>query len=237
MVQLVLGHRGYSKKYPENTIASFLAAILYGADGVELDVWLSGDGTPVVIHDRETSRVAGTSIDVKKASVEELKKLHLGLGQTIPTLEEVFKALPSSTVIAVEIKDADAVKPVYELAEKHGVLDRVYFISFYEEVLRRIRSIDDSVRLGFNIDSPGKARRALEVAEELKLYSINPPIQGVKAVGLDEFKKYLAMVKSSGYRVFLWTINNPGQLVGLEGLYDAVITDDVEVVVRALKKP
>jgi len=66
---LVIGHRGYPAKYPENTIASFIAALYYGADGVELDVWLSGDGVPVVIHDEMTGRVSSVDLAVKKFSV------------------------------------------------------------------------------------------------------------------------------------------------------------------------
>ncbi len=222
-------------KYPENTIASFLAAVLYGADGVELDVWLSSDGVPVVIHDRSTGRVAGVDVDVKKTSVGELKKLHLGLGQTIPSLEEVFKALPYDTLVAIEIKDVDAVEPVYELVRKYNLFDRIFIISFIVEALERMHSLDPKIRLGLNIDSLDKAQRAIEMARDLGLYSINPPIQGIEVVGINAFKNYLKTVKSIGCKVMLWTVNDPKVLADLNELYDVVITDNVETLVKTIR--
>lgn len=73
MSHLLIGHRGCPIKYPENTIASFLAALFYGADGLELDVWLSSDGELVVIHDPDTGRVAGKKLFVKETIFDELK--------------------------------------------------------------------------------------------------------------------------------------------------------------------
>lgn len=90
MTILVIGHRGYSARYPENTMLSMLAALYYGVDGVELDVWLSGDGNIVVIHDPDTKRVSGVELPVKKSTLRELRRVYLGLGQVIPTLDGVY---------------------------------------------------------------------------------------------------------------------------------------------------
>ncbi|MHA1371607.1 MAG: glycerophosphodiester phosphodiesterase family protein, partial [Promethearchaeota archaeon] len=48
---LIIGHRGFKSRYPENTMLSFQKAIETGADGIELDVHLSKDGKIVVMHD------------------------------------------------------------------------------------------------------------------------------------------------------------------------------------------
>ena len=52
----LFGHRGYSGKYPENTLLAFQKAIEAGADGIELDVQFSKDGKLVVIHDETLDR-------------------------------------------------------------------------------------------------------------------------------------------------------------------------------------
>ncbi len=66
---LILAHRGYSKEAPENTKASFKKAVDAGADGVELDVHLSSDGIPVVIHDETLEKVKdGLKIQLRKSS-------------------------------------------------------------------------------------------------------------------------------------------------------------------------
>ena len=49
-------HRGFSGKYPENTILAFQKAIEVGADGIELDVQLTKDGEVVIIHDETIDR-------------------------------------------------------------------------------------------------------------------------------------------------------------------------------------
>lgn len=49
-------HRGYSGKYPENTMLAFRKAVEAGADGIELDVQLTKDGVPVIIHDELVDR-------------------------------------------------------------------------------------------------------------------------------------------------------------------------------------
>lgn len=77
---IILDHRGCPLKYPENTTASFLGSLLHGADGVELDVWLSMDKQVVVIHDPDTQRVSGIKLVVKESSYSDLAKIDLGMG-------------------------------------------------------------------------------------------------------------------------------------------------------------
>jgi len=56
MLMLVVGHRGAPSRAPENTMASFEAALAMGVDAIELDVHLSRDGHLVVIHDQNLAR-------------------------------------------------------------------------------------------------------------------------------------------------------------------------------------
>src|SRR5690606_31552997 len=56
MTVIVLAHRGYSAKAPENTMAAFELALAVGADGIELDVHMTRDGEIVVIHDDTLDR-------------------------------------------------------------------------------------------------------------------------------------------------------------------------------------
>jgi glycerophosphoryl diester phosphodiesterase len=225
---LIIGHRGYPIKYPENTIASFLGALLHGADGVELDVWLTSDGEVVIIHDRDTSRVLGVSLDVKKTSYDELRKYSLGMGQHIPLLSDVLKAIPDKYLLFVEIKDVDAAGKTYEIVSSSNRLEDTVFISFNAEALRIIRSIDPGVKLGFNIGSLEDALKAFKLYKELKLYSINPPIGGLKIIGTEEFKKYLVKARSIGAKTVVWTVDDPLMISGFSELVDAVITNNVE---------
>ena len=71
----IIGHRGASHDAPENTLASIKLAWEQGADAAEFDVFLSKDGQIVVIHDKDTKRVAGVDKPVVQQTLEELRKL------------------------------------------------------------------------------------------------------------------------------------------------------------------
>ncbi|WP_054711360.1 glycerophosphodiester phosphodiesterase family protein [Bacillus sp. JCM 19041] len=68
-----IAHRGYAAKYPENTYTAFAAAIELRFAVIELDVHLSLDGIPVVIHDFNVDRVTDGKGDVDQFTVAELK--------------------------------------------------------------------------------------------------------------------------------------------------------------------
>lgn len=57
----LIAHRGYTRHYPENTLAGIEAAIRRGARSVEVDVQLSADGMPVLFHDRNLERVCAVA--------------------------------------------------------------------------------------------------------------------------------------------------------------------------------
>ena len=74
----IYAHRGYSGRYPENTMLSFQKAAETGCDGIELDVQLTRDGTVVVIHDEAVDRTTDGTGLVKDYTFEELRKLDAG---------------------------------------------------------------------------------------------------------------------------------------------------------------
>src|SRR5438093_10169319 len=97
---LVIAHRGASERAPENTLAAFSLAYDLGADGIELDVHLSRDRVPVVIHDDTLERTTDGNGRVRALGILELKRLDAGgwkgeafKGEKIPTLAEVVDAL------------------------------------------------------------------------------------------------------------------------------------------------
>ena len=71
----IFAHRGASGYAPENTLEAFALAITQGADGIELDVQLTKDGIPVVIHDETIDRVTEKTGFVKDYTLKELKEL------------------------------------------------------------------------------------------------------------------------------------------------------------------
>jgi glycerophosphoryl diester phosphodiesterase len=101
---LLLGHRGYRARYPENTILAFRAALAAGADGVECDLQRTADGCNVVIHDATVERTTEESGKVPELSLAELQCLDPCRGERIPELGELLTALPPGTYFDLELK-------------------------------------------------------------------------------------------------------------------------------------
>jgi glycerophosphoryl diester phosphodiesterase len=76
---LVIAHRGASGLAPENTLAAFRLAIALGADGVEMDVQLSADGQPIVIHDARLNRTTNETGLVASFTADKLSRLDAGI--------------------------------------------------------------------------------------------------------------------------------------------------------------
>src|SRR3954468_8853797 len=85
---LVFAHRGGSKLAPENTIAAFDRGLAEGADGLELDVQLSRDGTVVVHHDRRLDRTTTATGPLCERTAAELAALG------VPALRDVLGRYP-----------------------------------------------------------------------------------------------------------------------------------------------
>lgn len=99
-----VAHRGWMARYPENTLAAVMAAINAGGEFVEIDIQLSRDGVPVLLHDATLKRTTGLPGSVFDYSVDALALLE---GCDIARLSEVVAAVgkqPEVTLF-VEVKD------------------------------------------------------------------------------------------------------------------------------------
>jgi len=119
MPNAIYAHRGWSGAAPENTMAAFRMALEAPyVDGIELDVQLSKDGVPVVIHDFTLDRTTTGSGRVKDYTYAELRELDAGSwygeafrGERIPTLEEALLLAKGRAVVNVELKTAGNLYP------------------------------------------------------------------------------------------------------------------------------
>jgi glycerophosphoryl diester phosphodiesterase len=119
-IQLV-AHRGNASEYPENTLPAFESALDLGLKFLELDVQLSADGVPMVIHDPRLERTAGVAASVFDLRARELTRIEAGeaqrfgdkyRGTTIPRLQDVLTLLESrpDVTLFVEIKKESLVR-------------------------------------------------------------------------------------------------------------------------------
>lgn len=152
---LYFGHRGLPSKERENTIQSFQAALLSGADGIELDVHLSKDEKLVVIHDYNTKRTTGVDCSIEEHTYEEIKAIDF----EIPTLEDVFAAFNDKCLYDIEIKNKNKPNPklerlVYECIKKARLEKYVMVSSFNPFSLQIFHRLDKTIPLApiYDID-------------------------------------------------------------------------------------
>jgi glycerophosphoryl diester phosphodiesterase len=88
---LIIAHRGYSSRYPENSVLAFEKAIDAGADYIETDLRFSLDGTIVCCHDPDLKRIAGRADAIENLKAQDLKNVSLLNGQSILSLQDVLE--------------------------------------------------------------------------------------------------------------------------------------------------
>jgi glycerophosphoryl diester phosphodiesterase len=145
----VCAHRGYSLQYPENTLPAFAAAKALGATAVEIDVMLTAEGEPIVLHDRTLDRTTNGQGFAADLALGQIRSLDAGAGfdarfagTRVPTLAEVVDwAMREEIGIFLEIKEVErsdlAVDRVAGLLEATGTADRTILIGFDHVMLKR----------------------------------------------------------------------------------------------------
>lgn len=225
----ILGHRGYRAKFTENTLEAFEKAIEFGADGIEYDTRLTKDKVPVVLHDDNLERLSGKNIKLSDITFEELQKIKLDNGQSVPKIEDVLKVLDEPSFLNLEVKEVEAAIPSYELTKKYNALNRTLFSSFKVDALREIRKIDKDVKLGLLVDYDS-LNNLIDLNKELNFFSLNLWVDKLNERKLIS-KAFLRKWRKSGMKIYLWTLNNPKDLKTFKGLYDGIITDEVELII------
>ena len=151
--RLVIGHRGNAAHAPENTIESFAQAVSLGVDALELDVRLTRDGVPVVIHDQTMARTTNRAGSVADLTLYEMRRAdagawfspdggtsfpYRGRGLTVPTFEEVLAAFPDMPLL-IEVKVTEAALPVAEAISHANAADRCVLASMQGSAVAPLR--------------------------------------------------------------------------------------------------
>lgn len=209
---LKIGHRGAKGHVAENTIASFQKAIELGVDMIELDVHLSKDGIPVVIHDETIDRTTHHSGFVNQFTAEFLQSID------VPSLKDVFDLVENRCVINIEIKVFEATKPVLEVLKNTKFpQEKIIISSFDWDVLNVCRFEEQSISLGILTEL--SIEEALTFAKKIDAYSINPYF---KLLNHENVKD----IHQNGFKVFPWTVNNPDDITFVKSLnVDGIISD------------
>lgn len=224
----IVAHRGGGSLAPENTLGAIRLGASMGFKGVEFDVMLAGDGTPVVIHDETVDRTTDGRGDVSKMSYSELSVFTINKTEKIPRYEDVVGLCRELGLWAnVEIKPAKGFERV--TGEAVARMTRELWLgaplapvlsSFSVEALAGARSVAPELPRGYLVDKiPDDWRDTMKRLGCVALHC--------NYKSLDE--ELAAKVHGSGYSIVLWTVNEPSEAKALLEIgADCLVTDALE---------
>ena len=208
-----IAHRGASAYEPENTLRSFERAIELKADMIELDVRYSLDRHLVVVHDAKVDRTTDGTGLVAIKTLSELKELDAGMGEKVPTLEEVIELGIGRIKFVIEIKENGVEDEVVDLINKNNLLEDVFIISFKPKRLKMIKELEPKIRTG------------------LILFASLNPIRLAKDCGADVVapfhwfitKGLIHRARRSGLYIFTWIVDEASKAqrlreIGVSGI-------------------
>lgn len=251
MPPLILAHRGASAYAPENTLAAFRLARELGADGIELDVQLTRDKVPVVIHDDLVDRTTDGHGRVSDLTIAEISRLDAGTwktedyrGEPIPTLAQVFEALSDwlkpvgnarPCLINVELKTEFIIpdgleRQVLNTIARYGVQNRVLLSSFSPLSLVRAKGVNPRLPRGMLYD----ATMPVYLRGAWLRWWVAPRAMHPEHTMIDA--RYMQWARSKRLEVNTWTVDDPAEAQRLAALgVNAIITNQPDVIRQALK--
>lgn len=204
----IFGHRGCAGLEVENSLAALTRAKQLGV-GVEIDVRLTLDGIPVLMHDSDLKRMTGVRAKVCELNLKDLRKHRLKDNSAIPTLEEALTLLKDSPHRTnIELKD-DCVDEVCRIASMHGMEKKIVISSFDQRIVSKVDGFEKALITA----NPLGLRKSLGTC-------------GSRRIHINHLLATERMIRSlKGYKIAVWTVNSPRRIRKFTEMGLDIITD------------
>ncbi|MGW1895473.1 glycerophosphodiester phosphodiesterase [Streptomyces sp. NPDC002004] len=224
-----VAHRGDPYRVRENTLPSLRSALDRGADAVEVDVRLTRDGVPVLLHDETLKRLWQHDRPLAALSAPEVRGLTVG---GVPTLAEALETLHADggPRIMVDLPGATAraVRTVMGVVREFGAADRAYYCGGAEAMLA-VRAVDPSAEIALTWTSLAPPRPALLAAMRPRWLNYR---FGLVSDGL------AARVHHDGYLLSVWTPDTRRSMRRLLAAgVDSITTNRIDVLCAVRDEP
>jgi len=212
----IVGHRGARAVHPENTVTA-LKEGMKCADFVEIDIRLTKDGIPVVMHDATLDRTTNGSGPLSGKTLQEIQQLDAGDGHSAPTLQDVCDlCLPSCGIVA-EIKESGSEEAVCSILCEYDP-HFLWVVSFLPESIQTVKRLLPRVKAGLICST-----------------DCDDPFSPVLSTGADAIlprqtivtQEMVAEAHRQGLSVIIWTLNAPeAYMKAVASGADGWVTDD-----------
>jgi glycerophosphoryl diester phosphodiesterase len=223
---LIVGHRGTRAIAPENTLKAIRVGMVC-ADYVEVDVRLSRDGIPVIIHDARLDRTTSGTGQVNDLPLKELKELDAGSGEKIPTLEEaITEVVQGDRGLIIEIKEPGSEEIICNVLG-NCIVAKVMAVSFHSGSLSIMKTCLPDLKTGIIVPNNQVHHQVEENG-----FSFDYILPRLDFLTPELVKR----AHDSGKRVLPWTLNSRGELkkaliMGVDGF----VTDDPCTALRTVQ--
>jgi len=214
-----VAHRGDPYRVRENTIDSLRAALDRGADAVEIDVRLTRDGVPVLLHDDTLKRLWEHDRPLLALSADEVRGLTDG---GVPTLAEALRATDGHRLMLdlPGTREVRVARRVVDVVREHGAQDRVYYCADATAMLA-VRGADPSAEIALTWTTLAPPRPTL-------LDAVRPRWLNYRFGLID--KDLADRVHADGYLISVWTPDTRRSMRRLTALgVDSITTNRVDV--------
>lgn len=223
---LRIAHRGASAYAPENTLTAFRRAAEMDADMVELDVRVSADDVPVVIHDAMVDRRTDGTGAVSDLTVAELQALDAGGGERIPTLDEAIECcMDKGLGMYIELKAGAAVRPVVDAIQQYRIRAWVVIGSFRPDWVAGVKLLDPSIRTAVLFGAPNVD--PVQLARAVDADYVHPCWESlVPEPHTLLTPEWISRVRDAGLGIICWHEERPAEIAALRRLgVDGICSD------------
>lgn len=215
-----IAHRGAKREFPENSLPAFGRAFERRADAIELDVHATRDGVVVVHHDPTVHPPNTSKRAISDMTWNELERVELSSGITVPSLDDVLAATPANKTVYVEIKGTGIEAAVIAVVREHKVPCALH--SFDHEAIGRCRLLAPEIPRGVLFDE-GPAAEMIRAIAERGARDLWPRWNLIDA-------RLVSRAHDAGARVIAWTVNSVSTARTLVDMGVAgICTDDVRL--------
>jgi len=216
---LIFAHRGASGVEPENTLRAVKVALNANVDGLEIDIH-EVDDKLFVIHDRWLHRTTTGNGQISHHKYEHLRSLDAGLGETIPTLDEVLSLVSGKCILNLELKGVNNIALLFSYID-HAiktsklVVENIILSSFNHRLLYNIHQQRPEFPIGAL--TACYPLEYAKFAEQLNAYSVHLDVDFISQHFVEDAHK-------RGLKAFVYTVDelddiNAMKALGVDGIF------------------
>jgi len=207
-------------------------AIELNADYIEFDLQKTLDNEIIISHDSDLLRTAGILKSLRDLSIEEIKKLDIGEGERIPTLNELITIAKGKIKLQLEIIAPGIVNDLINILREENLISTTIISSFEISELLKVKEIEPGLKIGylipFALTRIRMVKQFVQKAIDNEFYAIHPSY-------LIADKEFVDLAHNNGLKVNVFTVNEENMMRKLIKLgVDGIFTDDIALLNRTL---